>query len=278
MFTRILKTCLVSGIATLLLGCGGGSDTLGPSVSEIKAQAPLSYGQKATLVIAGKYMRSDMVADTGSCTNPSFSTQSSPDVVALSCNVTAVGALPIAIKAADGTVLYSTTLTVPLPQVTVLTSKGVIVLELNPSAAPKTVNNFLTYVSNGYYKGTLFHRVIAGFVVQGGGYTTGMVKKDGQRAPIALESNNGLTNTRSTLAMARTSDANSATSEFFVNLADNTSLDYQNVNSPGYAVFGKVVSGMDVVDAIAAVPTGSVGGVTDIPTTDVTVSLAFQSK
>jgi peptidyl-prolyl cis-trans isomerase A (cyclophilin A) len=223
-------------------------------------------------------MRSDMVADTASCTNPSFSSQSSPDGAALSCNVTASGALPITIKAADGKVLYSTTLTVPLPQVTVLTSKGLIVLELNPSAAPKTVNNFLTYVSNGFYKGTLFHRVIAGFVVQGGGYTTGFLKKDGQLAPIAIESNNGLTNTRSTLAMARTSDPNSATSEFFVNLVDNTSLNYQSDTAPGYAVFGKVVSGMDVVDAIATVPTGVVNGATDVPSTDVTISLAFQSK
>ena len=134
------------------------------------------------------------------------------------------------------------------------------------------------YVNAGYYKDTLFHRVIAGFVIQGGGYTTGMVKKAGQGAPIALESNKGLSNTRSTLAMARTSDPNSATSEFFINLVDNPSLDYLSVASPGYAVFGTVVKGMDVVDAIAALPTGTVNGIADIPTTEVTISSALQTQ
>jgi cyclophilin family peptidyl-prolyl cis-trans isomerase len=124
----------------------------------------------------------------------------------------------------------------------------------------------------------LFHRVIPNFVVQGGGYTTGMVKKTEQGDPIELESNKGLSNVRGSLAMARTYLPNSATSEFYINLVNNVSLDYKNAANPGYAVFGKVVQGMDVVDAIATEPTGVVGGFSDVPLVDVTLSLALQSK
>jgi peptidyl-prolyl cis-trans isomerase A (cyclophilin A) len=133
-------------------------------------------------------------------------------------------------------------------------------------------------VHNGYYTNTLFHRVIAGFVIQGGGYTAGRVKKPGQTAPIAIESNNGLSNLRGTIAMARTSDPNSATSEFFINVVNNTVLDYQNAASPGYAVFGTVLQGLDVMDAIAAQPTGLVNGFADVPLTDVTITSATQIK
>lgn len=267
MTKKILMACL----AVFLSACGGGDQL--PFIAEIQGQT-LKYGSKATILIAGKDMRNDMIVQTPTCINPSFSAQSTTEGAVLNCNVTATGDLPIAISSASGTVLYSTTLTVPQPEVTLVTSKGNIVLELNPTATPITVNNFLTYVTNGFYKETLFHRVIAGFVVQGGGYTSGMVRKDGQSDPISLESNKGLSNVRGSLAMARTSEPDSATSEFYINLVDNSSLDYQSPDSPGYAVFGKVVTGMDVVDSIALAPTAS----TDVPITDVTVSLAFQSK
>lgn len=144
-----------------------------------------------------------MQADTGSCTNPTFASSSTPSTAVLTCKVTTVGALPITLKAANGQVLFTSTLNVLSPQVTLFTSKGNIALALNAAEVPTTVSNFLHYVSTGYYTSTLFHRVIPGFMVQGGGYTTGMVKKAGQIAPIALESNKGLLNTRSTLAMAR---------------------------------------------------------------------------
>jgi peptidyl-prolyl cis-trans isomerase A (cyclophilin A) len=167
---------------------------------------------------------------------------------------------------------------VPKPQVTMFTSKGTVVLELDPTTAPISSNNFLSYVSKGFYTSTLFHRVIAGFMVQGGGYTKGLVKKTGQAAAIELESNKGLSNLRGTLAMARTNDFNSATSEFFINVVDNTFLDYKNIANPGYAVFGKVVQGMDVVDAIVAEPTGVFNGTNDVPLTDVVISLALQTQ
>jgi cyclophilin family peptidyl-prolyl cis-trans isomerase len=115
-------------------------------------------------------------------------------------------------------------------------------------------------------------------MIQGGGYTTGLVKKTGQVAAIELESNKGLSNARGTLAMARTNVFNSATSEFFINVVDNTFLDYKNAANPGYAVFGKVVQGMDVVDTIVAQPTGILNGFADVPLTDVVISLALQTQ
>jgi len=124
----------------------------------------------------------------------------------------------------------------------------------------------------------LFHRVIPNFIVQGGGFTSGMVKKIGQSAPIELESNKGLSNVRGSLAMARTYLPNSATSEFYINLSNNLTLDYKNLANPGYAVFGKVIQGMDLVDAIAAGPTGVVGGFSDVPLADITLSIALQTK
>ena len=162
---------------------------------------------------------------------------------------------------------------VPVPRI----NQGAFAL-LNPGTAPITVKNFLSYVKSGYYSNTLFHRVIPGFVAQAGGYTTGMVRKPGQLEPIELESNKGLSNVRGTLAMARTNVANSATSEFFINVVDNLFLNYKDPTNPGYAVFGTVVQGMDVVDAIAAEPTAVVNGFADVPLTDVTISMALQSK
>lgn len=262
--------------AIFLSACGGGG-TDSPAVSGLQISS-LKYSGTAVLRLAGKYMRADMTADTPGCASPSFRSDSSPDVAVLTCQVSVVGALPVTIKAANGEVLYSTTLTVPQPQVTLFTSSGNIVMELNPKAAPVTVNNFLSYVSKSFYASTLFHRVISGFVVQGGGYTTGLVARAGLSAPIALESNKGLKNARASVAMARTSDPNSATSQFFINLVDNPNLDYASDTSPGYAVFGTVVQGMDVVDAMATAVTSTSNGFADVPVTDITISFAFQNQ
>ena len=144
------------------------------------------------------------------------------------------------------------------PRVTLVTSQGTMVLELEAEKAPKSVANFLTYVGEGYYNGTLFHRVIPDFMIQGGGFTADMEKK-ATHAPIENEADNGLKNTRGTLAMARTSDPHSATAQFFINHKDNAFLDHtgKNPRGWGYAVFGRVIEGLEVVDAIAAVPTGA---------------------
>ena len=146
------------------------------------------------------------------------------------------------------------------PQVKLSTSAGDVVLELKPEAAPKTVENFLGYVREGFYDGTIFHRVIDGFMIQGGGFTEGFGKKS-TGGPIENEDGNGLKNRRGTVAMARTADPHSATAQFFVNVVDNAFLDHTSPSGRGwgYAVFGEVVEGMDVVDAIAKSPTGPGG-------------------
>ena len=269
----------VVGIALLaLLSACGGSTGFPPVITGVKVQS-LKYGNTATIYLGGKDLRSSVqVESNGACINPSFASNSTTDTLVLNCVVKVVGDLPLTIKAEDGSVIYSTTINVPKPQVTLFTTKGTVVLELDPTTAPISSNNYLSYVGKGFYTSTLFHRVISGFMIQGGGYTKGLVKKTPLFAAIELESNKGLSNLRGTLAMARTNEFNSATSEFFINVVDNTFLDYKNSGNPGYAVFGKVVQGMDVVDAIVAEPTGVLNGFADVPLTDVVISLALQTQ
>lgn len=161
------------------------------------------------------------------------------------------------------------------PRVALETSKGRIVIELYRDKAPKTVDNFLQYVKSGHYDGTIFHRVIDGFMVQGGGFTANMTQKP-TKAPVQNEADNGLLNERGTLAMARTQDPNSASAQFFINLTDNTFLNHKakNVQGWGYAVFAKVVEGMDVVDQIAKVQTGNKGMHQNVPVEPVTITKA----
>ncbi len=162
--------------------------------------------------------------------------------------------------------------------VKLVTSQGDIVVQLDKAKAPKTVDNFVQYVKAGHYNGTIFHRVIDGFMVQGGGMTPDMKEKP-TRAPIPLESRNGLNNVRGTLAMARTADPSSATAQFFINVKDNGFLDAaQSPDGNGYAVFGKVVSGMDVVDKIRKVPTGQKGMHGDVPLQPVIIKQATLEK
>ncbi len=175
-----------------------------------------------------------------------------------------VGALVVALSAVpDGAGAA------PNPQVLVKTSMGEFVIELYPDKAPLSVANFLQYVNDGFYAGTIFHRVIGSFMIQGGGFTAdlykGQMRPKPTRAPIAIESKNGLKNDTGWVAMARTADPNSATSQFFINVVDNAGLNHPQPDGHGYAVFGKVVSGMDVVNAIRKVRTGSVGPYQDVP-------------
>ncbi|MDX1823815.1 MAG: peptidylprolyl isomerase [Thiohalomonadales bacterium] len=152
------------------------------------------------------------------------------------------------------------------------TNYGTIVLELNADKAPKTVANFLQYAKDGFYDGTIFHRVINGFMIQGGGMQSGMVEKQ-TRESIQNEADNGLTNTRGSIAMARTPDPHSASAQFFINVADNDFLNYRAPTQDGwgYCVFGKVVEGMDVVDKIKGVETGNKGYHQDVPVDDVVI-------
>ena len=155
--------------------------------------------------------------------------------------------------------------------VCMLTSSGEIVVELYDTYSPQTVANFYQYVAAGFYSNTLIHRVDRDFVIQGGGYTSGMVAKPPLYAPIPSEANNGLSNLRGTIAMARRGDANSATSQFFFNVNDNTSLDYQSATNPGYTVFGRIISGLNTMDAINVVPTYTYSSTDIEPRTEVLV-------
>ena len=158
------------------------------------------------------------------------------------------------------------------PQVELRTSLGTIVLELDREKAPQTVDNFLQYVKEGHYNGTIFHRVIPGFMVQGGGFTADLQQKP-TRAPIRNEAGNGLRNVTGTIAMARTAEPHSASSQFFINVSDNAALDFREATQTGYgyAVFGKVVKGMDVVSRIVGVPTGTRPPHANVPLTPVVI-------
>jgi cyclophilin family peptidyl-prolyl cis-trans isomerase len=158
------------------------------------------------------------------------------------------------------------------PIVVIDTSEGPITVELYKDRAPVSVENFLQYVKEGFYTGTIWHRVVAGYVIQGGGYTPQLVEKS-TRPPIQNEATNGLGNERGTVAMARTRALRSATSQFYINLVNNSSLDHRGFSPSdfGYAVFGKVIAGMDVVDRIAAAKTGSRDGMDDVPVTPILI-------
>ena len=159
------------------------------------------------------------------------------------------------------------------PHVKLATSAGDIIVELDQAKAPKTVENFLQYVKDKHYDGTVFHRVIDGFMIQGGGFTANMQQKP-TRAPIALEAANGLKNDKYTIAMARTGSPDSATSQFFINVKDNAMLNAPNPDGYGYTVFGKVVAGTEVVDKIRAARTGTKGGMENVPLDTITIQSA----
>lgn len=164
-----------------------------------------------------------------------------------------------------------------IPMVKFVTSAGDITLELYPDKAPVTVTNFLRYVDDGYYKGTIFHRVIRNFMIQGGGFDANMSKKP-THGPIRNEAANALKNDRGTIAMARTSVPDSATAQFFINTVDNASLNFRDpsANGIGYCVFGRVTEGMDIVDAIQATPTGFRAGMGDVPSKDIVITDAIR--
>lgn len=160
-----------------------------------------------------------------------------------------------------------------LPHVLLKTNMGDIVLELNQDKAPVSVDNFLQYVKSGHYNGTVFHRVIENFMIQGGGFDKNLREKP-VRAPIKNEANNGLHNNAYSIAMARTTNPNSASAQFFINTKDNAFLDYPGQDGAGYAVFGKVIKGINIVDKIKQVPTGNHGGYQNVPRTPVVIESA----
>ena len=258
-------------LGVLLGACGGGGGT---SVGA----GPLMYGRLAQFTVEGPNLDKGITLVAPQCSGITELAGSTPTQRVYSCTPNAAGTITVTVVGGDGSKLRSSSFDVPVPQVILKTSMGDIVLELDPAKAPVSALNFTKYVNAGFYSDLIFHRVIASFMIQGGGFTTGPTLKPPSYAPIKLESRNGLNNLRGTLAMARTAAADSATSQFYINMVDNASLDYVSDTQPGYAVFGKVVTGLPTVDAIAAVPTGVANGMADVPLTDVLIVSAAQTR
>ncbi len=258
-------------------------------VDSITSLNALSYSLGATLLVNGSALDQGVSLSAPGCGTVAELAGGSATQRRYSCAAVGTASLlPVTVKNAAGATLLSANLAVPDPQVTLVTNFGSMVVELYPARAPITVNNFLKYTHDGFYAGTTFHRVISNFVIQGGGFLPNMAPKAVTYPAIKLESNNGLSNVRGTIAMARTAVPDSATSQFYFNVVDNSScLDYGkftcDTTGNGYAVFGQIVSGLAVADTIKGQPTYTVqaNGTTyaDVPFSTATnsVSVVIQS-
>jgi peptidyl-prolyl cis-trans isomerase A (cyclophilin A) len=269
----------ILSICTLVLvGCGGSSPASIATVSDIQVNQ-LKYGQLSQFTLTGKLLDLDIKLSAKNCKGLALVAGGTDTTKSVTCTISAVGPAMVILEAtlADGTLLKSVSFDVPNPQVSMQTSLGAVVLELNPTAALLSTDNFLQYVNSKFYDNTLIHRVVTTgiFVAQGGWLTPTPAVQPGQKAAIALEVNKGLSNLKGTIAMARSADLNSATSQYYFNLADNVALDTSN---GGYAVFGKVVSGAEVLDVMASVKTTTAFGLADFPANNVIVLSATQTK
>jgi peptidyl-prolyl cis-trans isomerase A (cyclophilin A) len=274
---------LLIASAALLSACGGsGGDSSTPatqnkvSITEVTSDQ-LVYRKTSVITVKGQNLNLGINFSHQGCLKITELAGSTATQKVFSCKIIAVGSVPVVISDGSANSLYASNVTIPLakqPQVTMTTSLGSVVLELNPAKAPITVDNFLNYVESGFYVNKIFHRVIQDFMIQGGGFNADLTQPATQ-APIKLEAGNGLSNLRGTIAMARTNVLDSATSQFFINVVDNQALD---TNSGGYAVFGKVVSGIETVDKIKVVPTSTRGGMSDVPVTSVLINSMVQTQ
>jgi cyclophilin family peptidyl-prolyl cis-trans isomerase len=262
----------------LLAGCGGSGSEPSVAVSDIQVNQ-LKYGQLSQFTLTGNFSDNEINVSTKNCKGLALVAGGTPTSKSVTCTIGAAGTGVVSLEAklADGTVLKSVSFDVPNPQVSLVTNLGSMVVELNPTATPLSTDNFLQYVNSKFYDNTIIHRIVTTgiFVAQGGWLSPTPAVQPGQKAAIALEVNKGLSNLKGTIAMARSAELNSATSQFYFNLADNVALD---TSSGGYAVFGKVVSGMEVLDALAKVKTTTAYGLSDFPATGVTVLSAAQTK
>jgi peptidyl-prolyl cis-trans isomerase A (cyclophilin A) len=256
--------------ATAMAGCGGlEKTTITPD--------RLMYGNISTFTINGPNLDKGITFTAPSCSGIAEVTErAGPSEKAYTCTPAATGPLTVAVVG-GGVVLRSMTVTIAVPQVTMKTSMGDIVMELDPVKAPLSALNFMQYVNASFYTNLIFHRILPSQIIQGGGFDAALTPAT-VKAPIALESSNGLTNLRGTLAMARSVAEKSATSQFYINVSDNPGFDYVSATQPGYAVFGKVVSGMAIADAIAAVPTAVSSGMANVPVTPVVINSVTQTQ
>lgn len=274
----------VCASAVLISGCGGGgSGSSSTGTTTVKASVTsvttdrLTYHKTTNFTISGQNLDKGYTTSIPACASTTELPGGTATQRVVSCKIMTAGASTYTIMASDGTALLSGPITIPQPQVTMTTSLGTMVFELNPAKAPITVDNFMQYVENGFYLNKIFHRVINNFVIQGGGFTSDLQMPTPPLPPIKLETPNGLSNLRGTIAMARTSVPDSATSQFYVNVADNTPLDGLTAGT-GYAVFGKVVTGLDVMDKIQNVPTTTALGMPNVPVTPIVISSVVQTQ
>lgn len=245
-------------VLATLTACGGGGGST--SVTTLSASG-LRFGGNMVVTVNGAGLDDPglQMRVVGPCADVVRSTGPSDSQTTFSCRLTGVGQIEPVIRTGTGSVLASIKVTVPTPQISMTltqgTRVGTMVIELDPNAASETVKNFLDYLSTDFYRNTIFHRVVNGKLAQGGGYTGGPTRKSATLAPIVLQSDRGLNNLRGTIAMARTSAFNSATSQFYFNVSDNPEFDFMGPDLPGYAVFGRIISGLNVLDELGRVPT-----------------------
>jgi cyclophilin family peptidyl-prolyl cis-trans isomerase len=282
---RWIKGIACPVLVVALASCGGSGNSGGSAVNTLSA-SNIAYGRTMTVTVSGSKLDDpglQMTVD-GPCDTITRSAGATDFQAVFTCTVTGVGPISPRIRNADGLELARLSTTVPLPQVTMSIKQttgatGTVVVELDPAASPITVKNFMFYVNSSFYTSTIIHRVVANQLIQGGGFTTGPTLKNATAAAIVLESDNGLKNLRGTIAMARTDVANSATSQFYFNLADNPAFDRVSDTAPGYAVFGKVLSGQDVLDQIGAVQVSAFSpSFPSFPTNEITIVSMAQSK
>jgi peptidyl-prolyl cis-trans isomerase A (cyclophilin A) len=263
-----------------LTACGGGDPAT--RVSSLSASGNF-YGQSLTVTANGSGLDAEgLKLETEGVTCRAARRSSTQEWAAsFTCQVEGVGPLTAVIRDAQGAELGRVHTSVAIPRVRVTAAQGTVSgsfdLELDPHAAPITALNFMRYVNTRFYTDTIFHRVLAGELVQGGQYLTDKKLKTALFDPIKLESNNGLKNLRGTVAMARTVVSNSASAQFYINLRDNPAFDYKDEASPGYAVFGHVIAGMDKVDLIGGVPIYTFNaGLYSVPVNDVVIKSVVQ--
>jgi peptidyl-prolyl cis-trans isomerase A (cyclophilin A) len=273
----LLLSCLA------LAACGGGGSD-GPSVNNLTATNAL-FGRTMTLTVSGSGLDTpDLALEVdGPCKDPTRTVSTLDYQAAFTCTVEGIGRLDARVRDAMGEELGRIRVAVPTPQVSFTVAQGdrsgSFTVELDPVAAPVTALNFVRYVNAGFYSGKIFHRVLPGRIAQGGQYDAQRTLRPALFDPIALESDNGLQNLRGTIAMARTSEPDSATAQFYLNLIDNPDFDYKDADLPGYAVFGRVVEGLDVVDEIGRVPVVNVSGTfPSLPAENVLMTRVTQTR
>lgn len=266
-------------LALSLAGCGGGNS--GDAAVTTLAATNTRFSRPATITINGRNLRQGIAVEmVGGCENLTVVVNGSDDTQQYTCDVLAVGQHVARVTTTGGAFLAQLTFDVPQPQVSLTTGKGAFSLELDASKAPVTARNFLNYVASGFYRGVLIHAAIPNRGIITGGYTSGLAVKAATQSAIKLESDNGLKHVRGAVGMYREAAFDSATSQWFINTADNPDLDYVDAEHPGYAVFGKVISGLEVADTISAVETrvDTARGLTSVPTVEILITAATQIR